>query len=57
MREWNVVIGNVIEEMDFLFLEQKSGCNGVHRSITPSFVEESAVFIQGLEIIYVGWRS
>lgn len=57
MREWHMVIGNVVEEMDFLLLEQKCGRNRVYRSVAPSFVEESAVLVQGVEKIYVGWRS
>lgn len=57
MREWYVVIGDVIEEMDFLLLEQKCGRNRVHRSVAPSFVEESAVFVKGFKKIDVGRRS
>ena len=57
MCKGNVPVRNVLEEMDFFFLEKESGCDGMDRGVAPAFVEKSAVFIEGLEEIYVGFGS
>jgi hypothetical protein len=46
MGEGYVIIGYIIEEVNLLFLEEKASRNGVDRCITPSFIKESAVFVQ-----------
>lgn len=51
MGEGDVVIGNVLEEVDFFFFEQKAGGDGVHGGVAPSLVEEAAVFVELVEIV------
>jgi len=45
MGEGYMIIGNVIEEVNLLFLEEKTSRNGVDWCITPSFIKESAVLV------------
>ena len=45
MRERDVVIGDVVEEMDLVFLEKQAGGNGVDRSVTPPLIEEPTIMI------------
>jgi hypothetical protein len=52
--EGNVVVGNVVEEVDFLLLECETGCDGVDGSVTPTLVEETAILVEGLEVVEVG---
>ena len=49
MGERDVVVGDVVEEVDFVFLKEEPGCDGVYRSVTPAFVEEPTVFVEGFE--------
>ena len=42
----NVVIGDVVEEVDFILLEHQAGCNGMNRSIAPPLVEETTGVIE-----------
>ncbi len=55
MSEGNVVVGNVVEEVEFVFLEEEAGGNGVDGGITPSLVEEATVLVEGLEKVEVGF--
>lgn len=57
MGEWYMVVGDVIEEVDFLLLEEECGSDGVHGSVSPAFVEESTIFIKSIEVIQIGRRS
>ncbi len=52
-----MVVGDVIEEVDFLLLEEECGGDGVHGSISPAFVKESTIFVKSIEVIQIGWRS
>jgi hypothetical protein len=52
--EGNVVVGNVVEEVDFLLLECQAGCDGVDGGISPALVEETAVLVEGVEVVEVG---
>ena len=54
MGEGDVVVGNVVEEVDFLLLECQAGCDGVDGGISPALVEETAVLVEGVEVIEVG---
>jgi len=56
MGEGYMIIGYVIEEVDFLFLEEEASRNGVDWCITPSFIKESAVLVKGFKEISVGLR-
>lgn len=42
----NMIIGNIVEEMDLILLKHESCSNGVNRSVTPSFIEESPITIK-----------
>jgi hypothetical protein len=53
VREWYVIVRNIIEEVDFLLLQEKTCGNGVNWSITPTFIEESSVLVEGLKEIQV----
>ena len=53
VRKRNMIIRNVIKKMNLLLLQHQSSSNRVHRSITPSLVEESSVLIQGVEVVGV----
>lgn len=52
--ERNVVVGNIVEEMNFVSVEGQAGGNRVHWCITPSFVEETAILIERLKKVKVG---
>lgn len=54
MREGNMVIGDVVEEMDFGSVEHQTGGDGVDRSVTPALVEEAAVHVEGAEVVDIG---
>lgn len=51
--KWNVKVGNVVEEVNFVPLEEKPSCNAMNRSITPAFVEKAAISIKGFEEVEV----
>lgn len=55
MRERNVVVSDVIEEMDFVLVEKETSRNRMHWSITPSLVEKSTVLVEGFEEIDVSF--
>jgi len=55
--ERDVVVGNIVEEVNLILLKEETGGNGMHRSITPSFVEEPTVFVKVGEEIDVGLRT
>lgn len=52
--ERNVVVGNVVEEVNLLLLQQQAGGDGVYRRVTPALVEESAVLVERLKEVGVG---
>lgn len=54
MRERNVVIRDIIEEVNLIFLQEETSSNRVNRSITPTLVEESTVVIEVVEVAGVG---
>lgn len=51
--EWNVPVTDIVEEVNLLFGEEKRGCDGVDRSISPSLIKEAAFVIKVLEEITV----
>lgn len=57
MRERNVPVTDIIEEVDLFFWKQDTSGNGMHRSIAPSLVEETAVLVQRCEEVDVFLRS
>lgn len=52
--EGDVVVGNIVEEVDFLLFQGEAGSDGVDRSVAPAFVEETAVLVERLEVVNVG---
>jgi hypothetical protein len=40
-----MVISDVVEEVDFFFLQKQPSSNGVDGSISPSLIEETAILI------------
>ena len=55
--ERNVKISNVLEEMDLVLLQEQGSGDRVDWRIAPSFVEEAAILVQGIEVRGVGFRS
>ena len=44
--ERNVVVSNVIKEVNFFFLQEQTGSNRMHRSVTPTLIEETTISVQ-----------
>ncbi len=57
MCEGDMVVGDVVEEVDFVLLQHQAGCDRVHRGITPSLVEEATSMIQRCEEVNVSIRA
>lgn len=57
MGERDVIISNIVEEVNLLFFQEKTGSNRMHGCITPTFIEESTILIKGLKIIEICWRT
>ena len=57
MREGNMVVCDIVEEMDLILAEEKAGGNGVYRSIAPAFIEEAAIFVKSFEKVKVRLRT
>ncbi len=55
--ERNMVVGDIVEEVNLLLLEHETSGDRVHRRVTPSLVEETAVLVERLEIVGVRGRS
>jgi len=55
--EWNVVVGNIVEEMDFVLVKEEAGSDRMYWSITPTLVEESTILVERLEKVEIGFRS
>lgn len=55
--EWNVVVGDFVEEVDFFLLQKKTRSNRMYGGVTPSFVEEPAIFVEGVEVVDICIRS
>jgi hypothetical protein len=54
MRERDVIVCDVVEKVNVLFRQKEGGGDRVDGSISPSFVKETPVLVQSLEIIEVG---
>jgi hypothetical protein len=53
MGEWHVIVGDIIEEMDLVFLEHQSSCDRVYWCVAPSFVEKATGVVERVEVIDV----
>lgn len=51
--ERHVVVGDIVEEMDLVFGQQKARGNRMDRRVPPSFIEESTVLVETLEKVNV----
>lgn len=51
--ERNMVVCDVVEEVDLVLLQEKRSSDRVNGSISPAFVEESAVFVESIKVICV----
>lgn len=51
--EGYVVVGNVVEEVNFLLLERQTGCDRVDGSVSPALVEETAIPVESLKVVEV----
>ena len=56
MGKRDMVVRNVVEEVNFILLQQKAGSNGVHWGIAPPLVKESAISVQRFEEVDVSLR-
>jgi hypothetical protein len=56
VRKGNMVVGDIIEEMDFFLLEEDASRNGMDRSISPTFIEESTILIERFKVVHVSLR-
>lgn len=52
--EWDVVVCNVVEEVNLLFLEHQTSCDRVDWCVAPTLVEESTIAVQVVEVVDVG---
>lgn len=50
----DVVVCNVVEEVDFILFQHERGGDRMDRCITPTLVEETAIFVKGGEVVDVG---
>ena len=57
MRKRHVIVCDIVEEMYFFFLQEKSSGDGVDRSIAPTLVKETAVFVELVEVIEISLGS
>jgi len=53
----DVVVGDVVEEVNFFLLQHEGRGDGVYRRISPTFVEETAGVVERGEVINVGLRA
>jgi hypothetical protein len=55
--ERNVVVGNVVEEMDLIFVQEETGSNRMYWCITPTFIEKSTILVKRFKVVEVGFGS
>jgi hypothetical protein len=51
VRERDVVIRDIVEEMDLFFLQEKTGSDRMNRGISPTFVEEPSILVESFKVI------
>jgi hypothetical protein len=57
MREWDMVVSDIVEKMNLFFLQQNASRDRMNWCITPAFVEESTILVKCIEEIRVSLRS
>jgi hypothetical protein len=55
--KWNMPVGDLVEEVDFILLQHQGCCYRVDGSVAPSFVEEAAILIKMLKVFDVSVGS
>jgi adenylosuccinate lyase len=53
VREWYVIICNVVEKVEFILVKHQGGCNAVHWGVTPPFIEETAGMIKMVKVVLI----
>lgn len=53
MGKGNVVIRDVVEEVNLVFLQHQASCDGVNRRIAPALVEETSSMVKRCEKVNV----
>lgn len=43
--EGNVVVGDIVEKLDLVLVQEQTSSNGMDRRVTPSFVEEATILV------------
>ena len=51
--EGNMVVGDIIEEVDFFLLEKEASRNGMDWRISPTFIKESTILVERFEVVHV----
>jgi hypothetical protein len=57
MREWDMVVCNVVEEVNLVLVQQQACSDGMHGCIPPAFIEKATIVIKGVEVVGVGWAT
>lgn len=57
VREGDVIVGDVLEKVDFLLFEGQPGGDGVDGRVAPALVEEAAFVVEGVEEIKIGFGA
>lgn len=47
--EGDMIVGNIVEEMDFFLLQKQARRDGVDRGIPPTFIEKASILIERFE--------
>lgn len=57
MREGDMIVAKVVEEMNLIPWQEKCSSNGVYRSVAPTFVEKATLLVEESEVVDVGLGS
>ena len=55
--EGDVVVCDIVEEVDFVLVEEERGSDGVDWCVAPPFVKETPVLVKGFEEVDVGFAT
>jgi hypothetical protein len=55
--EWDMIVCDVVEEVDLLSFEHQGSGNRVDRRIPPALIEESAVKVERVKEVEVGFGA
>lgn len=54
MCEWNVVIGDVVEEVNLVAMQGQPCSNRMDWRVTPAFVEKATILVKAVEEVKIG---